>query len=43
LTVDIYRSREQAEEERAAAVADDPDWVVLLSVVRLDLPEPHPN
>jgi hypothetical protein len=42
-TVEIYRSREQAEEELRQAVEDEPEWSSLLSVVPLDLPEPSPN
>jgi hypothetical protein len=42
-TVDIYRSREQAEEELRQAVEDEPGWIDVLSVIPLDLPEPGTN
>ena len=43
LTVDIYRSREAADAELRDAIEDEPDWAAILSVIPLDLPEPHPN
>jgi hypothetical protein len=43
IAVDIYRSREQADEELRQAVDDEPDWVDSLTVVRVDLPEPCRN
>jgi hypothetical protein len=43
LAVDIYRSRERAEKEMLDAVEDEPDWIDVLSVVPIDLPEPQPN
>ena len=42
-TVEIYRSRDQAEEELRQAVDDEPEWSSLLTVIPLDLPEPSPN
>jgi hypothetical protein len=43
LAVDVYPSREQAEKELREAVEDEPEWVSLLAVVPVDLPEPDPN
>jgi hypothetical protein len=34
--VELFPSREQAEEALAQVLADEPDWSELLSIVRLD-------
>jgi hypothetical protein len=43
IAVDLYRTREQAEEELRQAIEDEPEWTTLLSVVPVDLPEPTVN
>ena len=39
----LFRSRAQAEAELIDVVADEPEWVDLLSVVEVELPEPSLN
>jgi hypothetical protein len=43
LTVDIHRSQEADDAEFRDILRDEPEWVSLLSVVPVELPEPHPN
>ena len=41
--VDLYATRAQAEETLAQVLADEPEWVGLLSIVAIDLSGVEPS